>query len=394
MANMLSRAITVVFHFLTANYFRQIPDSTSEIRTMKHIVILGGSYTGHIEFSSTLRRLGPSRSLSCPQLPISTGTWRALIPGQLSDSEMFRSIAAGFAQYSASQFEFVNGMAETLNVEAKTVGISSGHGEKVMLKYDYLILATGSNAKGRVPFKNLASTELTKDTLQEFQERIEKAETIVVAGAGATGVEFSGELAFEYGNRKEIFLISSTPAILPAAPSSVQKTAMKGLHNLKVIGSTPLPNNQTEVSLSTGEKLIADLYIPTVGLVPNSSYVPAKHLNAEGFVVVDEYFGVKGAEDVYAIGDVCNVEPLQFIYTDRQSTFLAKNFVLILGGKPPLAYKVFFMRIVGVCVGRQFSTGSWGRVRMPNFVALMIRKNLFLPSFEGTLNGTIGDSPL
>lgn len=126
---------------------------------------------------------------------------------------------------------------------------------------------------------------------------------------------------------------------------------MKGLQNLKVnirlsqkvIGSTPLPNNRTEVSLSTGEKLIADLYIPSVGVVPNSSYIPTKHLNAEGFVVVDEYFGVKGAEDVYAIGDVCDVEPPQFIYADRQSTFLAKNLALILGGKPPLAYKLFFM---------------------------------------------------
>ncbi|TVY88774.1 Oxidoreductase [Lachnellula willkommii] len=406
MANILARAITIVFHFLTANYFRQIPDSTSEIRTMKHIVILGGSYAGVSTAHRILKhaaKTGPFKiTLVSPNTHFywNVASPRALIPGQLSDSEMFRSIAAGFARYFASQFEFVSGMAETLNVDAKTVGISSGHGEKVMLKYDYLILATGSNAKGGVPFKNLASTELTKDTLHEFQERIEKAETIVVGGAGATGVEFSGELAFEYGNRKEIVLISSTPAILPAAPSSVQKTAMKGLQNLKVniklsqkvLGSTPLPNNQTEVSLSTGEKLIADLYIPTVGLVPNSSYVPAKHLNAEGFVVVDEHFGVKGAQDVYAIGDVCNVEPLQFIYTDRQSTFLAKNFALILGGKPPLAYKLFFMRIVGVCVGRQFSTGSWGRVRMPNFVSLMIRKNLFLPSFEGTLNGTIGDS--
>jgi len=102
---------------------------------------------------------------------------------------------------------------------------------------------------------------------------------------------------------------------------------MKGLQNLKVdiqlsqkvIGSTPLPNHRTEVSLSSGEKLITDLYIPTTGLVPNSSYIPTKHLNAEGFVVVDEYFAVKGAEDVYAIGDVCNVEPLQFtVYLSSQ----------------------------------------------------------------------------
>ncbi|TVY42018.1 Oxidoreductase [Lachnellula subtilissima] len=375
---------------------------------MKHIVILGGSYAGVSTAHRILKhaaKTGPFKiTLVSPNTHFywNMASPRALIPGQLSDAEMFRPIAAGFAQYPASQFEFVAGMAESLNVEAKTVGISSGHGEKEMLKYDYLILATGSNAKGEVPFKNLTSTEATKDALHGFQERIEKAETIVVAGAGATGVEFAGELAFEYGSRKEIILISSTPAILPESPTSVQKTAMKGLQNLKVniqlsqkvIDSTHLPNNRTEVSLSRGENLITDLYIPTIGLIPNSSYIPTKHLNAEGFVVVDEFFAVKGAEDVYAIGDVCNVEPLQFIYVDRQSTFLAKNFALILAGKPPLAYKLFFMRVIGVSVGRQLSTGNWGRVRMPNFVALMIRKNLFLQNFDGTVNGTIGDSPL
>lgn len=213
MANILPRAISIVFHFLTANYFRQIPDPVSKFRKMKDIVILGGSYAGVSTAHRILKhaaKAGPFKiTLVSPNTHFywNMASPRALIPGQLSESEMFRSIAAGFAQYPASQFEFITGVAETLNVEAKTVGISSDHGQKVMLKYDYLILATGSNAKGGVPFKNLASTELTKDAVHEFQERIEKAESIVVAGAGATGVEVAGELAFEYGNRKEIILV-------------------------------------------------------------------------------------------------------------------------------------------------------------------------------------------
>ena len=60
---------------------------------------------------------------------------------------------------------------------------------------------------------------------------------------------------------------------------------------------------------------------------------------------VDEYFTVKGAKDVYAIGDVCDVEPLQFVYTDIQSTFLAKNFNLILSNKSLRRYKEFPVRM-------------------------------------------------
>ena len=238
MANILQQAITIVFHFLTANYFRQIPDSTSEPRIMKHIVILGGSYAGvstaHRIFKHAAKT-GPFKiTLVSPNTHFywNVASPRALIPGQLSDSEMFRPIAAGFAQYPASQFEFVAGMAESLNVEAKTVGISSGHGETVMLKYDYLILATGSNAKGEVPFKNLTSTEVTKDTLHDFQEQIEKAEQIVIAGAGATGVEFAGELAFEYGSRKEIVLVSASPSPSLIIQPSVGKLVYSLTHSL------------------------------------------------------------------------------------------------------------------------------------------------------------------
>ena len=85
---------------------------------------------------------------------------------------------------------------------------------------------------------------------------------------------------------------------------------------------------------------MTDLYIPTFGLIPNSSYVPAKFRNANGFVTVDEYLKVKGAENVWAIGDVSDLEPLQFMVANNQSAHLAKNIILILSKKMPLPYKL------------------------------------------------------
>jgi apoptosis-inducing factor 2 len=101
-----------------------------------------------------------------------------------------------------------------------------------------------------------------------------------------------------------------------------------------------MEDGRQELMLSTSEKLITDVYIPTFGLVPNSSYVPATFTNASGHVVVDEYLQVKGAANIWAIGDVSNIEPAQFITCDKQSTHLVKNIVLVLGNKPPLSYKV------------------------------------------------------
>lgn len=112
----------------------------------------------------------------------------------------------------------------------------------------------------------------------------------------------------------------------------------------KVVSSTTSSDGKVILTLADGAKKTADVYFPAFGLIPNSSYVPAKFCNSDGFVVVDEYFSVKGANDVYAIGDVCDVDPLQFIYADRQSTFLSKHFSHILGTQPFKPYKALPLR--------------------------------------------------
>lgn len=127
--------------------------------------------------------------------------------GQLSDDEIFRPIATGFSQYSPTQFEFIVGSAESLDVEAKKVKISTSTGANE-LHYDYLILATGARIKGDLPMKGVGSTEATKLALHKYQDHIKKAKTIVVAGAGITGSEVVGELGFRYGRDKKIILVS------------------------------------------------------------------------------------------------------------------------------------------------------------------------------------------
>jgi NADH dehydrogenase FAD-containing subunit len=110
--------------------------------------------------------------------------------------------------------------------------------------------------------------------------------------------------------------------------------------NAKVKNTVQLPDGAQEITLFGGEKLVADMVISTYGVLPNSSFVPAQFLNDNGFIKVDEYFHVKDAEGVFAIGDVSDAEPPQFIFVDRQSTHIAKNIVLNLRGMVPQPYKV------------------------------------------------------
>ncbi|CRG89245.1 hypothetical protein PISL3812_06281 [Talaromyces islandicus] len=369
---------------------------------MKTIVILGASFAGVCTAHRILKQATKTgRSVKVVVVsPNSHFYWnvaspRALLPGQISDDQIFKSIAAGFKQYPASQFEFVLGSAKGLDVAGRKVEIStdpSGNGI-IGLDYDFLILATGSRTKTgsdgvQIPYKNMSSTEETKNALHQLQQAVKKSKTIVIAGGGPTGVETAGEIAFEYGSTKKVILLTSGKTVLDGSMTSVSKSAINILQGLKVdvrpqtkVSSLrqATPDGPQELTLSDGSKLTTDLYIPTYGIVPNSSYVPSKYLNTDGFVVVDDYLKIKGLENqpVWAIGDVSDREAPQFMFVDRQSNHVVKSLFLALDNKDPVPYKMGITGM-GVQIGRNTGTGQLGKIRLPGFLVHMLRKNLFL----------------
>lgn len=74
-------------------------------------------------------------------------------------------------------------------------------------------------------------------------------------------------------------------------------------------------------------------------MVPNSSFIPPDLLDAHGYIKVDQYLAIEGREDVFAIGDVSNVEAPQFWFVNTQAGHMAKNLVQIMLGKPMIPYK-------------------------------------------------------
>jgi NAD(P)H-nitrite reductase large subunit len=212
--NTFPQAIISVFHFVTGYYFQQTidPSLTSTSQTRKNIVILGGSYAGITAAHGILKHTAKAGLFKITLVSPSTHHYgnmaaaRGILPDQFTDDQLFVPIAPGFAQYPKSQFEFILASAESLDVKAKKVRISSATGHST-LDYDFLILATGSRTTVPTPLKGLESTEVTKAALNDFQARVSKAKKIVVAGAGITGVEVAGELAY-YGHSKEIILVS------------------------------------------------------------------------------------------------------------------------------------------------------------------------------------------
>jgi NADH dehydrogenase FAD-containing subunit len=215
----LQNIITFASRLFTANYFRpQLPDPIREHRTMKHIVIVGGSFAGVGTAHRILKQSAKAAAATGPfkvtlvshdsEFYWNVAAPRGLLPDQIPDDKLFQPIAPGFAHYPAGLFEFVLGTAISIDVEAKQLEVSVSAGKPTKLAFDFLVLGTGSQTKGDMPFKSMGSTEATKSALQDFQARVKNAKSIVVVGAGATGVEISGELGFEYRRSKKVILAS------------------------------------------------------------------------------------------------------------------------------------------------------------------------------------------
>jgi NADH dehydrogenase FAD-containing subunit len=211
--------------------------------------------------------------------------------------------------------------------------------------------------------------------------------------------------------------ISSGPAVLENRPESVSRTALNQLTalgvdvrlNTKVKNSAHLSNGKEELTLSGGDKLLVDLYIPTFGVIPNSSFVASEFLDPNGFIKVDEYFSVKGAEGVFAIGDVNNMEPPQILPAKSQSVHMAKNLILSLSNRPQVPYKAstkgtpcvvytgedytltFWDNTakMGLQIGKKSGTGHVGDWKLPGFLVVKIRKTLFVEDLPKMVDGSM-----
>lgn len=190
--------------------------------------------------------------------------------------------------------------------------------------------------------------------------------------------------------------ISGTPEVLPNTTPAVSQIALDSLHKLnvdvklstQVTNTVDLPTGQTQVTLSTGQKLSVDLYIPTLGLAPNTEYLPSSVLNSKGFVAVDTHLRVKTVSDVYAVGDVNDNGRPQFMAMDSQSTYVVKSLTAALAGKTIKEYGTGGTPMMGLQIGKDMATGHYGSWRMPGWAVAWFRKDLFLHFMGPMVDGS------
>lgn len=285
------------------------------------IVIIGASFAGLTAAHGLLKTVLPTISgkkfkvvqispsndffwkIGAPRLianPASLPLEKALIP-----------IASGFQQYKPEQYEFVKAYVTSIDASSNTVHTSTS----VAIRYDSLVIASGTSF-GSPIWSVSDGSESLKTALADLHQRIPNAESILIAGGGAAGVETAGELGELYGKKKEITILSGTTNLLARlqnqkighdAASRLQKMGVKVINDSVRVVEHTKANGKDVLKLSNGETKTVDVYIEATGDKPNTKFVPQEWLNENQQVKADPQtlrLDVPGVSNVYVYGAV------------------------------------------------------------------------------------------
>jgi len=263
------------------------------------------------------------------------------------------------------------------------------------MTYDYLVFATGTKTnyfglenvqRNALPMKTLNDALELRNYLLQIMECATKTSdekerkkllTIVVAGAGPTGVEVSGMLAemkkkvvpkdypelANNSSESHIYLVDAATKVLPPMSEKSQVDTYKALTKLGVeikLGLQIKDYVDDTVIFTNGETIATKTLVWAAGVTPSVfGGIPLECYGRGKRLIVDEFNELKGMPNVFAIGDTClqtsdvkfpNGHPQMAQPAIQQGSRLAKNFIAIESGKSRKPFSYFdkgSMAIIG-----------------------------------------------
>ena len=306
---------------------------------MQKIVIVGGG-AGGLELAT---RLGRAKLAGVTLIDRDrTHLWKPLLhevaTGTLDDGVDALSYRAHCARVGV---RFHLGQVNGIDRERRELLLApmlGTHGEEVLharrVTYDTLVLAVGAHSNDfgiqgvREHCHSLDSSAQAQVFHLELLNRFlhvqeeggeEECVTVVIVGAGATGVELAAELfnaaemlahyGVERAGRKglRVILIEAAGRVLPALPEAMSQRAQKVLVSLGVdlhLNTAVQKVEANGVMTKEGAFLAADLIVWAAGIQAPSFLarlgLPVNRINQ---LEVEADLRVKGEEAIYALGD-------------------------------------------------------------------------------------------
>lgn len=300
--------------------------------------------------------------------------------------------------------EFIKGTVTSIDKESQKVTLENGE----ELTYDYLVIGLGSEPEtfGIEGLRNHAFSISNINAVREIREHIEynfarynqekrsDLLTIVVGGAGFTGVEFVGELTdripelckeFDVDpNVVQIYSVEAAPTVLPGFDPELVNYAMEVLTRKGVTFkiNTPIKECTPEgVVLANGEEIKSNTVVWTGGVRGNSIIEQAGFETMRGRVKVDEFLHAPGHDNVFIVGDgalIINEEinrpyPPTAQIAIQQGNNLAENIIASIRGADLKAFKPNLKGTVA-SLGKGEAIGMVGSKKIFGTTAAVMKK--------------------
>ena len=311
----------------------------------ERIVVLGGGAGGLelvVKLARKLKRSSETEVILIDKNP--THIWKPLFhevaTGSMNsyhDEASYRMLA------SKHRFNFLLGMAEHIDLDAKTISLGSINDDDGLemvpnraVHFDHLVVAVGSlsndfGIEGVSDFsKQLDSREQAELFQKNFAAQLHRVNamekpdaklSIAIIGGGATGVELAAdmhnvvqrlrEFGFEHFSKERlsVSVIEAAPGLLPRLPPRIGASVEQELERIgvRVRTNTMVARVAKDAVYTKDDEAIdADISVWAAGVkapdwLANSGF-PVDRL---GRIEVDEALNVRGYDNIMAIGDCC-----------------------------------------------------------------------------------------
>ncbi len=207
----------------------------------------------------------------------------------------------------------------------------------------------------------------------------------VVIGAGPTGIELSGQLAFylkdllkNHGikNKKvKIDLIEAAPRVLPTLS---EQTSIAVTNRLKSIGINVMTNKAVQSEnidslMVSGKPIKSHTVVWTAGVTNNPFFKENNFkLNEKGKVVVDRY--LQAEQDIFVIGDNAATQYSGMAQTALQNAVLVSNNLIRLASGKSIVMDVPKMPVSVIPAGKKWAAVIWGKIKLYGWLGWVLRE--------------------
>lgn len=405
-----------------------------ETKKPVRVVVVGGGFAGLDAALGLDRALGYHSDLEITLIDKRNYfLFPPLLPSVAAGAIETRQVTYPFRRiFEATNIRFKKELVELIDTDAQVVrarvdvDADPETGKLRVLTsetpYDYLILAPGSDTntfrtKGVIEhaffMRELGDAVAVRNHLIDCFEhaarepssaRRKELLSIVICGAGPTGVELASELRDlihhvllrrypEIDPREiHISLVQSGEQILPGWHANIVQQASGQLMFLQVnlrLGRRVVAVDPFAVTLDNGETIAARTCVWCAGVRPAAMLQACLFpKDKSGRVLVDPDLRVQGLSNVFVLGDAAYLvhkgKPLPPLgqVAFQQGSQTAKNLVRLLKGEPTKPFRYFNFGSL-VSVGEHFAAIELFGVRMAGFFAWIIWRSLYLMKLVG-----------